>query len=111
MEQGVPCTDAKLVKMSSNPAVTHTCLFRRVLSLLLQVDIVNTELVVDRLGVELDTAVAIIQKLVGEGCLVEDEEEAELKVQQEFLVSSVLPKYLGRKVGKMSKQEGGRRNI
>ena len=29
-----------------------------------------------------------------------------MKVQQESLVSSVLPKYLGRKVGKISKQKG-----
>ena len=104
MEQGVPCTDTKLVKMSSNPAVTHTCLFRRVLSILLQVDMVTTELMVEKLGVEHGTAVAVLKKLVEDRCLVEDEEEGQLKVLKEILVGSVLPKYLGRKGGKTSKQ-------
>jgi len=104
MEHGVPCTDTKLVKMSSNPAVTHTCLFRRVLSILLQVDVVTTELMVEKLGVEHGTAVAVLQKLVEDRCLVEDEGEGQLKVQEEILVGSVLPKYLGRKGVKTSKQ-------
>merc|ERR1711970_55410 len=36
-EYGVKCTDSKLVKMSSNPGIAGTCLFRRM-------ENVNTEL-------------------------------------------------------------------
>ena len=105
LEKGVPCTDNNLVKMSST-AVTHTCLFRRVLAILMQVDKVTTDLVLEKLGVEHGTAVAVLKKLIGDRCLVEDEEEGQLKVVKEILVGSVLPKYLGRKGGKTSKQPG-----
>ena len=75
IKHGVPCTDAKLVEMSSNPAVAHTCLFRRVLYHLLQVEGITVEVVVERLGVETSTAVAVVQKLGSEGCLEDDEIE------------------------------------
>ena len=61
--------------MSSNPAVAHTCLFRRVLYHLLQVEGITVEVVVERLGVETSTAVAVVQKLGSEGCLEDDEME------------------------------------
>ena len=49
-----------------------------------------------------ETAVAILEKLVADGCLVESEEEFQWKVLGEVLVNSVLPKYIGRKGGKIS---------
>eukprot|EP00092_Neocalanus_flemingeri_P039037 GFUD01042496.1.p1 GENE.GFUD01042496.1~~GFUD01042496.1.p1 ORF type:complete len:572 (-),score=175.95 GFUD01042496.1:146-1861(-) len=91
--QGVTCTDSKLVKMSTKPAITHTCLFRRMLSLLCQVDAVTLHQVTERLGVELDTASAVLQKLTEEGCLVVEGED--WVVQRESLLSTLLPKYLG----------------
>eukprot|EP00092_Neocalanus_flemingeri_P039036 GFUD01042495.1.p1 GENE.GFUD01042495.1~~GFUD01042495.1.p1 ORF type:complete len:544 (+),score=171.29 GFUD01042495.1:115-1632(+) len=91
--QGVTCTDSRLVKMSTKPAITHTCLFRRMLSLLCQVDAVTLHQVTERLGVELDTAGAVLQKLTEEGCLVVEGED--WVVQREPLLSTFLPKYLG----------------
>ena len=91
--------------MSSKPSITLTCLFRRVLSLLLQVDMVTTELVVEKLGVVQETAVAVLEKLVADGCLVESEEEFQWKVLEEVLVNLVLPKYIGRKGGKISNKD------
>eukprot|EP00092_Neocalanus_flemingeri_P005749 GFUD01006189.1.p1 GENE.GFUD01006189.1~~GFUD01006189.1.p1 ORF type:complete len:573 (+),score=183.31 GFUD01006189.1:62-1780(+) len=91
--QGVTCTDSRLVKMSTKPAITHTCLFRRMLSLLCQVDVVTLHQVTDRLGVELDTAGAVLQKLTEEGCLVVEGEA--WVVQRDLLLSTFLPKYLG----------------
>eukprot|EP00092_Neocalanus_flemingeri_P107938 GFUD01138562.1.p1 GENE.GFUD01138562.1~~GFUD01138562.1.p1 ORF type:complete len:570 (-),score=175.41 GFUD01138562.1:146-1855(-) len=91
--QGVTCTDSRLVKMSTKPAITHTCLFRRMLSLLCQVDAVTLHQVTERLGVELDTAGAVLQKLTEEGCLVVEGED--WVVQRDLLLSTFLPKYLG----------------
>ena len=92
---GVVCTDPKLVKMSVNPAITQTCLFRRVLSLLNQEAVVTLQLVMSRLGVAQDTVDNLLQKLSMEGCLVE--EGGQWVVQREQFETTVLPKYLGRK--------------
>ena len=93
---GFSCTDTKLVKMSTNPAVTLTCLFRRVLAFLLEENRVALEVVMSRLGVEQDTADAVFQKLAEEGCLVKEGEE--WVVQMEKLVETVLPRYMGKAV-------------
>ena len=97
IKHGVPCTDAKLVKMSSNPAVANTCLFRRVLYLLLQVESVNLELVAERLGVDESTAEAVVNKVGKEGCLEDDQVEGQWRVLSQVVVSNMLPKYIGRK--------------
>ena len=65
---------------------------------------VTTELMVDKLGVEHGTAVAVLQKLVEYKCLLKDEEGGQLRVQEDVLVGSVLPYYLGRKGGETNKQ-------
>ena len=83
--------------MSSNPAVAHTCLFRRVLYLLLQVESVNLELVAERLGVDESTAEAVVNKVGKEGCLEDDQVEGQWRVLSQVVVSNMLPKYIGRK--------------
>ena len=66
--------------MFSNPPVAHTCLFRRVLYLLLQVKVINMELVTERLGVANNTAEAVINKLGMEGCLQDVEVEGQWRI-------------------------------
>eukprot|EP00092_Neocalanus_flemingeri_P091949 GFUD01116663.1.p1 GENE.GFUD01116663.1~~GFUD01116663.1.p1 ORF type:complete len:172 (+),score=61.34 GFUD01116663.1:1-516(+) len=71
------------------------------LSLLCQVDAVTLHQVTERLGVELDTASAVLQKLTEEGCLVVEGED--WVVQRESLLSIILPKYMG-----IKKMQGAR---
>ena len=106
-QYGINCTDNKLVKMSSNPAVAGTCLFRRALLLLLEVEIITVDVVLRRLGIDNDTAGAIIDKLGGEGCLEDDEVEGQWKVLKEVLESTAIPKFIGRKKGKKSNKGEG----
>merc|ERR1712096_98641 len=80
--------------MSVNPAITYTCLFRRVLSLINKVNIVSLQLVMSKLGVEQDTANALLHKLSGEGWLAE--EGGQWVVQRVKFETVLLPKYLGR---------------
>ena len=101
---GVPCTDTKLVKMSTNPAVTLTCLFRRVLACLLVKDRVTLEDVMDKLGVEEGTADAVLKKLAGEEGLAK--EGADWVVQREKFVDYVLPRYMGKGLGKKKQDKG-----
>ena len=103
-KHGVPCTDVKLEKMSSNPVVAHTCLFRRVLYLLLQVEVINMELVMERLGVDNNTAEAVINKLGMEGCLEDDEVEGQWRILSQEVVTNILPKYIGKKGNKTGKR-------
>ena len=61
------------------------------------------QLVMERLGVVEDTAEAVLQKLAGEECLVQ--EGGEWVVQREMFFSTVLPRYLGRQRAKITKQD------
>ena len=58
------------------------------------------DVVLRRLGIDIDTAEAIIDKLGGEGCLEDDEVEGQWKVLKEVLESTTIPKFIGRKKGK-----------
>jgi len=102
----VPCTDSKLLKMSSsNPtAVASTCLFRRMLSLLLVVQVINVEIVMEMLGITYDMAEAVIKKVGDLGCLEDDEVEGQWKVVKYVLEGKVVPKFMGRK-GKKGKNK------
>ena len=66
--------------MFSKPPVARTCLFRMVLYLLLQVKVNNMELVTERLGVDNNTAEAVINKLGMEGCLQDVEVEGQWRI-------------------------------
>ena len=103
---GVKCTDSKLVKMSSNPGIAGTCLFRRFLFYLLQVEVVKVESVMEMLGIPLDTAEALIEKVGREGCLGDDDIEGQWKVVHDVLKIKVVPKFIGRK-GKKCNVGGG----
>lgn len=102
----VPCTDSKLLKMSSsNPnAVASTCLFRRMLSLLLVVQVISVEIVTEMLGITYDMAEAVIKKVGDLGCLEDDEVEGQWKVVKNVLEGKVVPKFMGRK-GKKGKNK------
>merc|ERR1712142_975327 len=102
----VPCTDSKLLKMSSsNPnAVASTCLFRRMLSLLLVVQVISVEIVTEMLGITYDMAEAVIKKVGDLGCLEDDEVEGQWKVVKNVLEGKVVPKFMGRK-GKKAKNK------
>jgi len=96
-EQGVPCTDTKLVQMSNNPAIVGTCLFRRVVLLLSNLRVIKVDKVVESLNVNINTAEAIIKKLGDIGCLEDDELEGQWIVLKGVLEEKVIPKFLGRK--------------
>merc|ERR1712179_653494 len=105
-QNGINCTDNKLVKMSNNPAVAGTCLFRRALFLLSDVELITVDIVVRRLGIDIITAEAIVDKLGGEGCLEDHEVEGQWMVLREVLEKKTIPKFIGRKGKKSNVGEG-----
>merc|ERR1719233_241495 len=106
-ELGVKCTDSRLVKMSSNPGIAGTCLFRRFLFYLLQVQVIKVESVMEMLGIPWDTAEALIGKVGGKGCLKDDDDiEGQWKIVHEVLESEIVPKFIGKK-GRQFNVSGG----
>merc|ERR1711915_828077 len=88
------CTDKKLVKMSSKPSLAITCIFRRVLVMLIHRDIVSSLFFVEATGVDEDTIQGIFTKLVNENVVSFVENNA-YKVNKEVLEKFALPKYMG----------------
>ena len=87
------CTDIKLVKMSSKPALAITCIFRRVLAMLMQRDILYSWCIVEAVGVDEDTSQGIVTKLVNERVVFVEKDF--FKVNKEVLEKFALPKYMG----------------
>merc|ERR1719357_1014872 len=87
------CTDKKLVKMSSKPSLALTCIFRRVLVMLMHNDIVYSRYFVEVMGVDEDTNQGIITKLVNENVVVLENDA--YKVNKEALMKFALPRYMG----------------
>ena len=61
------------------------------------------ELVTERLGVDDNTAEAVINKLGMEGCLQDDEVEGQWRILSQEVVTNILPKYIGKKGKKTGK--------
>jgi len=110
IELGIVCTDPKLVKMSSNPNVAGTCLFRRFLFFLAQVDIVSVEVVMEKLGIAWSAAEALVCKVGELGCLEDDEVDGQWKVIKEALETTVIPKFIGKRWKKRGSNGGGAGN-
>jgi len=87
------CTDPKLVKMSANPAIVVTCLFRRVLVCLTEVESVNKEFFNAKFDVEDHVSEGIVQKLLKDDIARKDGET--YFINQNVLESKAIPKYLG----------------
>ena len=66
------------------------------------------DIVVSRLGIDFNTAEAMVNKLGGEGCLEDDEVDGQWKVVKKVVESSAIPKFIGRRKGKKS---GGKRSV
>jgi len=88
------CTDTKLVKMSSKPAVVLTCIFRRVLVALLEIEKVGKEFFMGRFGLSSDTAFGILTKLEKEGTIL-GTGAGYYRVDKRTLEIVAIPKYLG----------------
>ena len=91
------CTDRKLAKHfknSSPKAISATCLFRRTLAYLLTVETVSIPYLQESLGVDIEYAEGIMEKLKEEK-IVEDSVYEEYIVSKEVLQLSALPKFLG----------------
>ena len=67
---------------------------------------VKVESVMEMLGIPLDTAEALIEKVGREGCLGDDDIEGQWKVVHDVLKIKVVPKFIGRK-GKKCNVGGG----
>ena len=91
------CTDRKLAKHfknSSPKAISATCLFRRTLAYLLTVETVSIPYLQESLGVDIEYAEGIMEKLKEEK-IIEDSVSEEYIVSKEVLQLSGLPKFLG----------------
>jgi len=86
------CTDRKLVKMSSKPSLALTCIFRRVLAMLMHSDILESRCFVEAMGVDEDTNRGIFEKLVSENVVIVEKDA--YMVNKEVLVKFALPKYM-----------------
>merc|ERR1712098_520262 len=64
------CTDIKLVKMSTKPAVVLTCIFRRVLAALMHLREIRGELFVEMFGLDEELVEGILHKLEGDAIIV-----------------------------------------
>ena len=62
----------------------------------------TVDIVMRALGIDINTAEAIVDKLGGEGCLEDDEVEGQWKVIKKVVESSTIPKFIGRKKGRKS---------
>merc|ERR1712142_363585 len=89
------CTDKKVVKMSSRPSFGITCIFRRVLVLLMTNNSMTLDSAAEYLGVDVSTVEGLSKKLVSENIVREGSNGYE--VVREVLEDVALPKYLGTK--------------
>eukprot|EP00092_Neocalanus_flemingeri_P023346 GFUD01025312.1.p1 GENE.GFUD01025312.1~~GFUD01025312.1.p1 ORF type:complete len:538 (-),score=191.36 GFUD01025312.1:59-1672(-) len=88
------CTDTRLVKMASKPAVVLTCIFRRVLVSLLGRENVGEEFLVDKFGLSWDISVGVLTKLEKEGTILRTG-TGDFRVDKRSLEMVAVPKYLG----------------
>jgi len=86
------CTDRKLVKMSTKPSLALTCIFRRVLAMLMHRDILDSHCFAEAMGVDEETNQGIFKKLVNENVVIVEKDA--YKVNKEVLVKFALPKYM-----------------
>jgi len=88
------CTDKKLVKMSAKPAVVLTCIFRRALVALLEMEKVGVDFFVEKFGLSSEIAEGIVAKLEKEGSILKSDEGG-FRVDKRTLEMVAFPKYLG----------------
>jgi len=88
------CTDKKLVKMSAKPAVVLTCIFRRALVALMEMEKVGLDFFMEKFGLSRDIAEGILGKMVKEGTILQGEEDC-FRVDKRTLEMVAIPKYLG----------------
>ena len=82
--------------MSTKPAVTSTCIFRRVLSSLLNTDLVSAAVLMERMGLTEEAAQAVLSKLERDGVVASSESSSqEMSVNMEILTKKSFPAYLG----------------
>ena len=89
------CTDPKLVKIASKPAVVLTCIFRRVLVYLLKMNNVRVEFFMKKFGLSRDITAGIMTKLDNEDIIISSDGKDNFKVDKRTLEMVALPKYLG----------------
>lgn len=87
--KGERCTDQKLPKMSMKESASVTCLYRRILALIVKHDSIVKEDLVKMLGEE-EFSDEIIKKLQVDGLLND-----QLMVNKDTLFNKALPKYMG----------------
>jgi len=91
------CTDNKLakhMKISSANFISATCLFRRTLAYLLNVQTITISDLQEALGIDIEYAEGILEKLKGEK-IVDDSVSGKHKIANDVLRLSSLPKFLG----------------
>jgi hypothetical protein len=93
-EEGRVCTDPKLVKMSTKPAVTVTCMYRRILAVLTVTEQVSLNSVAESLGISEQFAEKVVEKLEKENIL-RPFGGGQFRVDNQVLLQQALPKYLG----------------
>ena len=88
------CTDTKLVKMSTKPAVVLTCIFRRALVSLMHKEEVGVDFFIEKFSLGEDLVEGILQKMVKEA-IVKVRGDGCYEVDKIVLEQNALPKYLG----------------
>ena len=91
---GRVCTDKKLVKMSAKPGLVLTCIFRRALVALLEVEKVAVDFFVEKFGLNREIAEGIVAKLEKEETILKCD-EGDFRVDMRTLEMVAIPKYLG----------------
>ena len=69
--RGRVCTDKKLIKMSAKPAMVLTCIFRRALVVLMEMEKVGVDFFMEMFGLSRDIAEGILAKMAKEGTLLQ----------------------------------------
>ena len=89
------CTDSKLVKMSTKPAVVLTCIFRRALVALINKEEMRGEFFTEKFGIGEDLVQGIIAKMMNENIVQAGDGQEHFRVHKETLETIALPRYLG----------------
>merc|ERR1719430_207848 len=87
------CTDSKLVKMSTKPAVVLTCIFRRALVALTQKEKIGGDYFTEKFDIGEDLVQGILAKMINEGIV--HAEDSYYRVVKETLETVALSRYLG----------------
>ena len=95
LSKSLECTDRKLARMSTKPAVTATCIYRRVLSHLLNADQVSVFSLIELLGLTADAAQAVVSRLARDQVVASESSSQEMAVNKEILTQRSFPAYLG----------------